>query len=352
MAKSLKIGNVVLSEKNCVLIAEAGVNHNGSLKIAEKLIKEAKKNGADIIKFQTYKAEKLVVKRSPRFWNWSGEIKKGGTQYDSYSKLDRFNKKEYLQLVKLCKKYKIEFMSTPFDVEAVDMLFDLGVKGYKVASCDINNFPLLKKIASKKLPILLSTGASNILEIKQAVDFIKKNGNDKLCIMQCTLCYPTKPRDSNLSALIELKKKFPKNLIGFSDHTLGVNIASASVLFGAKVIEKHFTINKKLKKSADHWLSINPGELNQLKKNTQELISSIGNYEKKVLKCELKTRLLARRSLVAKHDIKRGEKISLKNIISKRPGNGIPPNKFQQLIGKVALIDLKKDEKIKLKLLK
>ena len=196
MAKSLKIGSVVISEKNCVLIAEAGVNHNGSLKIAEELIKEAKKNGADIIKFQTYKAEKLVVKRSPRFWDWSGEIKKKGTQYDSYSKLDRFNKKEYLQLVKLCKKYKIEFMSTPFDVEAVDMLFDLGVKGYKVASCDINNYPLLKKIASKKLPILLSTGASNIIEIQQAVNFIKKNGNDKLCIMHCTLCYPTKPEDS------------------------------------------------------------------------------------------------------------------------------------------------------------
>ena len=122
MTKKFKIGKVIFSEKNCVLIAEAGVNHNGSLKIAEKLIKEAKKNGADIIKFQTYKAEKLVVKKSPRFWNWSGEIKKKGTQYDSYSKLDGFNRKEYLQLIKLCKKYKIEFMSTPFDEDAVEAI--------------------------------------------------------------------------------------------------------------------------------------------------------------------------------------------------------------------------------------
>ena len=352
MSRKLKIGKVVLSEKKCALIAEAGVNHNGSLKIAEKLIREAKKNGADIIKFQTYKANKLVIKKSPRFWNWRGESKKKGTQFDSYSRLDSFDKYEYSLLAKLCKKYKIEFMSTPFDEEAVDMLYNLGVNGYKVASCDINNYPLLKKIAEKKLPILLSTGASNITEIKQAVNFLKKNGNNKICIMHCTLCYPTKPKDANLSAIMELKKKFPKNLIGFSDHTLGINISSSSVLFGARVIEKHFTINKKLKKSADHWLSIDPGELKKLRINTKSLMESIGNYKKEVLKCELKTRLLARRSLVAKFNIEKGEKITLNNIISKRPGGGIPPNKFNKLIGKIALKNIKEDEKIKFKILK
>ena len=352
MGKRFKIGKVIFSEKNCVLIAEAGVNHNGSLKIAEKLIKEAKKNGADIIKFQTYKAEKLVVKKSPRFWNWSGEIKKKGTQYDSYSKLDGFNRKEYRQLIKLCKKYKIEFMSTPFDEDAVDMLYNLGVKGYKVASCDINNYPLLKKIAKKQLPILLSTGASDISEIQQAVNFIRKNGNNKICIMHCTLCYPTKPKDSNLSAIIELKKKFPNNLIGFSDHTLGINISSSSILFGVRALEKHFTINKKLKKSADHWLSINPKELKKLKKDVNDLMVSIGSYKKKVLKCELKTRLLARRSLVARYSIQKGEKLTLRNMVSKRPGNGIPPNKFEKLIGKIVTKNFEKDEKINFKFLK
>ena len=346
-----KIGNVNFSEKKCVIIAEAGVNHNGSMKIAEKLIKEAKINGADIIKFQTYKADKLVVKKAPRFWNWSGETKKRGFQYDSYSRLDVFNKKEYQKLILLCKKYKIEFMSTPFDEEAVDMLCDIGVKGYKIASCDINNFPLLKKIASKKLPILLSTGASHILEIRKAVNYIKKNGGNKICIMQCTLCYPTKPKDSNLSAIIELKKNFPNNLIGFSDHTLGINIASSSVLFGVRAIEKHFTINKKLKKSADHWLSINHKELGKLRKNVNELIPSIGNYKKNVLKCEIKTRLNARRSLVARHNIQKGEKLTLKNIVGKRPGGGISPDKFEKLLGKVTLKNFKQDEKINFKFL-
>jgi sialic acid synthase SpsE len=351
MIKKFKIGKVNFSDKKCILVAEAGVNHNGSMKIAEKLIKKAKINGADIIKFQTYKAEKLVVKKTPRFWDWSGEVKKKGSQYDSYKRLDVFNKKEYRQLISLCKKYKIEFMSTPFDEEAVDMLYDLGVRGYKIASCDINNYPLLKKVASKKLPILLSTGASHISEIRQAVNYINKNGGNKICIMQCTLCYPTKPKDSNLSGIIELKKSFPNNLIGFSDHTLGINIASSSVLFGVRVIEKHFTIDKKLKKSADHWLSIDQKELEKLRQNVDELIDSIGSQKKEVLKCELKTRLSARRSMVAKYDIKKGEKLTLKNIISKRPGGGISPNKFEQLIGKIALKNFKQDEKINFKFL-
>ena len=351
MTKKFSIGRVNFSDKKCILVAEAGVNHNGSMRIAEKLIREAKINGADIIKFQTYKAEKLVVKKAPRFWNWPGEVKKSGSQYDSYKRLDVFDKNEYRQLINLCKKYKIEFMSTPFDEEAVDMLYDLGVQGYKIASCDINNYPLLKKIAKKKLPILLSTGASNILEIKRAVNYIKKNGGKKICIMQCTLCYPTKPSDSNLSVIIELKRNFPNNLIGFSDHTLGVNIASSSVLFGARVIEKHFTIDKKLKKSADHWLSIDRKEMKKLRKNVDELIVSIGSYKKKVLKCEVKTRLNARRSLVAKHNIEKGERLSLKNIVSKRPGNGISPDKFGRLVGKIALKNFKQDEKINFKFL-
>ena len=172
MSKNFRIGNVIFNDKKCVIIAEAGVNHNGSLKIAEKLIVQAKKAGADIIKFQTYKANKLVTRKSPRFWNWSGKIKKG-SQYDSYERLDKFDEKEYRELFKLCKN-KIEFMSTPFDIEAVDMLYNIGVGGYKVASCDINNYQLLAKIAEKKLPILLSTGASELTEIKNSVNFLKK----------------------------------------------------------------------------------------------------------------------------------------------------------------------------------
>ena len=348
MSKSFKVGNVNFNEKKCVIIAEAGVNHNGSLKIAEKLISQAKKAGADIIKFQTYKAKNLVTRKSPRFWNWSGEKKREGSQFDSYERLDKFNEKEYRLLFKLCKKYKIEFMSTPFDIEAVDMLYKIGVGGYKVASCDINNYQLLSKIAEKKLPILLSTGASELIEIKNALNFLKRKGAKNICVMQCTLCYPTVSKDVNLKSILSLKKIFPKNLIGFSDHSLGVNIPSSSVLYGVRVIEKHFTINKKLKKSADHWLSVDPNELSILRKNVDELLSSMGDKNKKVLKCEYLTRRLARRSIVAKKNIKKGEKFNIYNIVPKRPGGGISPTNYFKVLGKKAKKKFVIDEKIKI----
>ena len=220
-------------------------------------------------------------------------------------------------------------MSTPFDEDSVEMLYELGVKGFKVASCDLNNFPLLEKISKTKLPILLSTGASNIDEIIKTVKFIENKGSNKICIMQCTLCYPTKAIDANISAVNQLRKIFSKYLIGLSDHTLGINIASASVLSGVRVIEKHFTINKSLKKSADHWMSINPAELKKLRDNTYEILKAIGCGTKKVLDCEKNTRLLSRRSLVAKFKIYKGENITRLNVIPKRPSTGIPPSKMK-----------------------
>ena len=349
MKKKFKIGKVNFSEKKCVIIAEAGVNHNGSLKIAEKLIKSAKLSGADIIKFQTYKADKLVIKKSPRFWNWSGEKKKNGTQYDSYSKLDYFNQKEYKKLFELCKKYKIEFMSTPFDEDSVDMLLKIGMQGFKVASCDLTNYPLLEKIAKTKKPILLSTGASNLKEIKNTVKFLEKKGVKKICIMQCTLCYPTEKKDANLKVLTSYKNEFKKYIIGLSDHTLGVNVPISSVLLGTRVIEKHFTINKKLKKSADHWLSVNPKELKKIRIGVDEIMLANGNEEKQVLKCEKKTRKYARRSLVSKLKILPGETIQKQHLTQKRPGDGIPPNKIYQILGKKVKKIIEIDKKISFK---
>ena len=340
----LKIGKVEINQDRCVIIAEAGVNHNCNLKMAEKLIKDAAESGADIIKFQTYKAENLVIKQSPRFWKWDKEIKKNGTQFDSYSRLDKFGPEEYLKLYNLCKKYNIEFMSTPFDEEAVDMLDKIGMQGFKIASCDITNFPLLKKVALKNKPILLSTGASNLDEIKSAVKFINKNGNNKICIMQCTLCYPTHPKDANLSTVLKLKDCFKSNIIGLSDHTLGINIASASTLYGVRVIEKHFTYNKKLLISADHPISIDTKELKNLRNNVDELLISIGDGIKKVLKCEAKTRKYARRSIIAKRKIIKNEVFSENNLTFKRPGTGLSPKLFFKLVGKKASKNLNKDK--------
>ena len=347
-----RIGKIEFKKNKTVIIAEAGVNHNGKLKFGKRLIDEAKKAGADIIKFQTYKAKKLTTKNAPRFWNWQGELKKNGTQYDSYSNLDSFTKNEYCQLINYCKKKKIEFLSTPFDEESANMLVEIGMKGFKVASSDITNHPFLEFLAKKKLPILLSTGASSINEIKEAVRIINKSGNKKILIMQCTLCYPTKPQDANLLAINDIKRNFPKYLVGLSDHTLGIEIASASVLYGVSAIEKHFTFNKKLLKSADHWLSIDPGELKKLVENVRTINLSMGNGKKIALKCENKARKFARRSIVANKKISKGEVLTKNKIYFKRPGTGISPSLLKKVLGKRAKKEITYDKLITFKDLK
>ena len=347
-----RIGKIEFKKNKTVIIAEAGVNHNGKLKFGKRLIDEAKKAGADIIKFQTYKAKKLTTKNAPRFWNWKGELKKNGTQYDSYSNLDSFTKNEYRQLINYCKKKKIEFLSTPFDEESANMLVEIGMKGFKVASSDITNHPFLEFLAKKKLPILLSSGASSINEIKKAVRVINKSGNKKILIMHCTLCYPTKPQDANLLGINDIKRNFPKYLVGLSDHTLGIEIASASVLYGVSAIEKHFTFNKKLLKSADHWLSIDPGELNKLVENVRNINLSMGNGKKIALKCENQARKFARRSIVANKKITKGEVLTKNKICFKRPGTGISPSLLKKVLGKRVKKEITYDKIITFKDLK
>lgn len=319
--------------KKIVVIAEAGVNHNGSLKLGEKLINAAKRAGADCIKFQTYKADELTTEKAKRFWNWKGEKKRIGTQHDSYSILDKFNFNEYLHLFNYCKKKKIEFQSTPFDVNSVKILEKLKVKTYKIASCDITNFLLLKTVAKTKKPIFLSTGASNLIEIKKAVNFISKY-NKKIVIMHCILCYPTKNINANLKSISYLKKKFPKIPIGLSDHTIGTLAPIIATSLGSMVTEKHFTINKKLLKSADHWLSINEDELNKMIKNIRIAYASLGSEIKKSFKCESLARKNARRSLIANKKIKKGDLFTKYNLTAKRPGTGISANKYFKYLGK------------------
>ena len=251
----------------------------------------------------------------------------------------------------MCDKYGIEFLSTPFDEESVDILLKVGIKGFKIASCDITNYPLIKYISKKKLPILLSTGASDLKEIKTAVDIITKY-TKKLCIMQCTLCYPTKYEHSNLLAIKTIKKKFPNFIIGLSDHTLGTIVSSSSVLLGSRVIEKHFTIDKNLPKSADHWLSIDPAELKKLVEDVSILRKSLGTGLKKCLKCETVAKMNARRSIVILKDMNKGDILKNSSLILKRPGTGLPAGMISKVIGKKLKKDLKADEILSLKHLK
>ncbi len=232
------------------------------------------------------------------------------------------------------------------------MLVEIGIKGFKVASSDITNHPFLEFLAKKKLPILLSSGASNINEIKEAVRIINKSGNQKIMVMQCTLCYPTKPQDANLLAINDIKRNFPKYLVGLSDHTLGIEIASASVLYGVSAIEKHFTFNKKLLKSADHWLSIDPRELKKLVENVRTINLSMGNGKKIALKCENQARKFARRSIVANKKIAKGEVLTKNKIYFKRPGTGISPSLLKKVLGKRAKKEITYDKLITFKDLK
>ena len=332
--------------KQPVVIAEAGVNHNGKIAIGKKLIRAAKRAGADCIKFQTYKAKELTIKKAKRFWSWNGEKKKIGTQYDSYSTLDGFNYKEYKKLYDYCKKIKIEFQSTPFDINSVKILKRLGVKTYKIASCDITNFLLINEIAKTKKPIFLSTGASTINEIRQAIKIIKKH-HKKIVIMHCTLCYPTSYSDANLLSILKIKETFPSIPVGLSDHTLGTEVAIASFAIGSVVLEKHFTINKKLKKSADHWLSVNEKELQEIVSKVKNISQMMGKKEKRLLKCEVLARNNARRSLVANSNINKGEFFSYKNLTTKRPGSGISAKEFFKYLGKKSKRNYRFDDLIK-----
>ena len=354
----IKLGNKIISnESQPYIIAEIGVNHECSIKMAKKMIFLAKKGGADAAKFQTYKAELITSKFAKGQWDTKKEKTK--SQFQLFKKYDLFEKKHYQELSDYCKKIKIEFMSTPFDIEAVDML-DKLVRLYKVSSSDITNFPLLKKIASKNKPVILSTGASTIKEINQALICLKKNKCKNIVLLHCILNYPTNDKDANLNMITSLKNKFPNNLIGYSDHTLGIEVSLAAVSIGAKIIEKHFTLNKNFK-GPDHKASLDVNELkvmiksirsgtvvnNAMKKFKDELDYLqiiVGKKEKTFLKSEKKSRKFARRSIVAKNFIKKNQLIKLSDLICKRPGTGLEPSKLNFIIGKKAKRNLVEDQ--------
>ena len=339
------------SLKKPYLIAEIGVNHECSIIKAKKMIRLAKLGGADAVKFQTYKALLLASKNSPAYWDKKKE--KTDSQYKLFSKYDKFENKDYRVLQKFCKTQKIDFLSTPFDEQAVDNLKNI-TPFFKIASADINNFPLLKSIGKTNKPVLISTGASSIKDIKQAINTLKKFGTRNFALMHCILNYPTKDSDANLNMIQDLKKKFPKTSIGYSDHTLPDKNMSSLILaciLGAEILEKHFTLNKKLKGN-DHYHSMDYKDIKIFRKNYQIFYKKMGLTKKKPIKSELKSIKFARRSIYSKLDITKGQRISEKNIITKRPGGGINPMNWNSILKKKAKKNIKADTKIKLEYLK
>ena len=330
----MKIGTKVLGAGRTYIISEFGVNHNGSLERAKEAIVKAAQAGADAIKFQTYKADDLVVKGTPKFWkSEGGDIE--GNQYDAYKALGGEPLEWYPELIACCEENGIEFLSTAFSFEAADYLNSIGMKAFKIASSDMSTIPFLKHIARYQKPIILSTGAADMSEIKEAVAAIEGEGNDQIILLQCTLCYPTKEEDANFAVLNTFKKKFPFYTIGLSDHTLGAFSALVGIAMGAQVIEKHYTVDKTLGDSADHWLSVDPTELKEIVDGARRIEALRGSSEKQVINAEKETRMYDKRSIVSKVDLLPNVPITLDMLTFKRPGTGIHPRKFEMLNGKI-----------------
>ena len=326
------------------LIAEAGVNHEGSMELAKRLIDEAKEGGAHAIKFQTYKAETIASKDSPYYWDITKEPTT--SQYELFKKYDKFWKKEYEELKQYCDRAEIEFLSTPFDAESANFLKDL-MPAFKISSSDITNLPFIELQCAFGKPVILSTGASYLWEVQQAVEIIERYGN-KLCLMHCVLNYPTPNKNANLGMIIDLKNKFPHHVPGYSDHTLpqGMEVVLKSVLLGAAVIEKHFTFDKTLPGN-DHYHAMDKEDLKVFWKKWDETEELLGGFQLTSLPDEEPARKNARRSLVAAKDIPEGKIIEMSDLTWKRPAHGVSPKEISMVIGMKASRQIKEDEVLK-----
>lgn len=336
--------------KKPYLIAEVGVNFYDTaraegitpLEAAKLYILEAKNGGADAVKFQSYKADTIVSKNSPAYWDLSKESTP--TQHGLFQKHDHFGKEDYQSLCDYSKELGIDFMSTPFDFDSADYL-DTMIDIYKISSSDLSNIPFIRHIAKKGKPIYISTGAAYISEVEEAVRAIKEEGCNDICLLHCVLSYPTKNEDANLNMIKHLKTIFPDVKIGYSDHTMPdktMTILTTAYLFGAEIIEKHFTLDKTLKGN-DHYHAMDTSDLKVAVENFKLLEVIGGQYNKTVLECERVPRREARRSLVLTRDIKKGEVIKPEDIMLKRPGTGINPKHLEIVVGRTVNRDLEED---------
>jgi len=332
------------------LIAEIGVNFYdiaqkegiSDMDAAKLMIDEAKKCGVDAVKFQSYKAETIASKNSPSYWDLSEEPTT--SQFELFKKFDKFGVEEYKKLAEYCQQIGIKFLSTPFDFESVDYL-DEFMDIYKISSSDLTNIPFIKYISSKNKPILLSTGASTMNEIKAAVDAIEEVSTVDIAIMHCVLSYPTAYEDANLLMIKDLVENFPDYEIGYSDHTKpdeNMAVLTTAYNYGANILEKHFTLDKTLQGN-DHYHAMNPSDVIKFKDNADFISKINGMKNKQPLICESTSRRQARRSIVAVRNISKGETITSDDLTFKRPGTGIYPSEIDNIVGKIAKEDILED---------
>lgn len=332
----------MLGKDHVFIIAEAGVNHNGNINIAKKLIDAACKAGADAVKFQTFKAENLVTINAPKA-EYQKETTGTGNQFEMLKKLE-LSFENHIYLKQYCDKKNIIFLSTPFDFESVNLLEKIGVKYYKISSGDLTNIPLLEYIAKLKKTMIVSTGMANMGEVEMAVKAINKYMSENLYLLHCTSNYPTMYEDVNLNAMNTLKSAF-KVPVGYSDHTVGIEVPIAAVAMGAKIIEKHFTLDRNME-GPDHMASLEADELKDMVDGIRNIEKAFGDGIKRCNENEEKSKFVSRKSIVARKYIKAGSIIN-KNMLSiKRPENGIKPQYVNLIIGKSTICDIKEDSPI------
>lgn len=331
--------------KRVLIIAEAGVNHNGNLGLAFQMIDAARKAGADIVKFQTAKPELVISKYAAKAAYQKSTTNEAESQLEMCKKIHlKFD--DYILLKDYCKRSGIGFLSTPFDLESIDFLDQLGIPLWKIPSGEITNLPYLIRIAKTHKPIIMSTGMCNIEEIEAALNILENYGAGEIALLHCTTEYPAPYQDVNLNAMVTLKERFHLK-IGYSDHTSGIEIPVAAVALGAEIIEKHFTLDKNME-GPDHKASLSPEELTQMVISIRNVEMALGNGIKDISKSELKNRDVARKSIVASKFIKEGTPFTEENITVKRPGNGISPMQWYEIIGKYAKRNFYEDELIEL----
>ncbi len=327
------------------VVAEVGVNHNGSVATGKKLIAAAKDAGADAVKFQTFKTDKVVTKYAAKADYQKIGVSQNESQYEMIKKLE-LGPDKIAELFDCAQKEDIIFLSSAFDRESVDLLDRLGVAAFKIASGEITNFPLLQYIAGKGKPLIMSTGASTIAEIGEALKTVRRDGAQDVILLHCVTSYPARKEDSNLRTIVTLKKRF-KLPVGFSDHTLGIEVSIAATALGAVLIEKHFTLNRNMP-GPDNRMSLQPDELKELIAAIRNVKTALGNGVKRLTKDERKIRDIVRRSLVARVDIPEGTIITESMLDFKRPGTGIAPSRSNLVIGKRAGKNIARDELITL----
>lgn len=331
-----------------LIIAEAGVNHNGSLAIAKKLVDAAVDAGVDIIKFQTFKADQLVLKDTKKAEYQKRNIGDGDdSQYQMLKKLE-LSDKDHKDLISYCNEKNIQFWSTAFDMESLDFLRSLGLRLWKIPSGEITNYPFIKKIASFREPVIMSTGMCEESDVQNAMNVLLRNGLTKsqITILHCNTQYPTPMKDVNLKAMVTIRDNFG-TMVGYSDHTCGIEVPIAAVALGAQVIEKHFTLDRNMH-GPDHKASLEPNELKAMVIAIRNIEQALGNGQKTVSESELANIAIARKSIVAKEYIKKGEIFTDRNLTVKRPGTGVSPMQWEKVVGMKAIKDYQPDELIEL----